>query len=49
MEKIGNIPKIKDLGLPEDAEMAINCEWYVLLLYLSSMRESADKIRCFFD
>ncbi|GAA5842107.1 hypothetical protein JCM5353_001112 [Sporobolomyces roseus] len=27
MEKIGNIPKIKDLGLPDDAEMAINCEW----------------------
>ncbi|BGO99582.1 Hexokinase-2 [Rhodotorula toruloides] len=27
MEKIGNIPKIKDLGLPEDAQMAINCEW----------------------
>ncbi|GAA6063106.1 hypothetical protein JCM10212_002628 [Sporobolomyces blumeae] len=27
MEKIGNITKIKELGLPEDAEMAINCEW----------------------
>ncbi|GAA5933728.1 hypothetical protein JCM1841_002810 [Sporobolomyces salmonicolor] len=27
MEKIGNITKIKDLNLPEDAEMAINCEW----------------------
>ncbi|BGP25508.1 hexokinase [Rhodotorula toruloides] len=27
MEKIGNIPKIKELGLPEDAQMAINCEW----------------------
>ncbi|GAA6002926.1 uncharacterized protein JCM10292_001377 [Rhodotorula paludigena] len=27
MEKVANIPKIKDLGLPEDAEMAINCEW----------------------
>ncbi|TNY17550.1 hexokinase-domain-containing protein [Rhodotorula diobovata] len=27
MERVGNIPKIKDLGLPEDALMAINCEW----------------------
>jgi len=27
MEKIGNIHKIKNLGLPDDAEMAINCEW----------------------
>lgn len=27
MEKVGNIPKIKDAGLPDDAEMIINCEW----------------------
>jgi len=27
MEKVGSIPKIKHLGLPDDAEMAINCEW----------------------
>ncbi|SGZ27055.1 BQ5605_C025g10040 [Microbotryum silenes-dioicae] len=27
MEKISAITKIKDLGLPPDAEMAINCEW----------------------
>ncbi|SCZ90415.1 BZ3500_MvSof-1268-A1-R1_Chr9g10825 [Microbotryum saponariae] len=27
MEKISAITKIKDLGLPSDAEMAINCEW----------------------
>ncbi|KAG8746284.1 hexokinase A [Ceratobasidium sp. 414] len=27
MEKIGSIPKIRNLGLPDDAEMAINCEW----------------------
>ncbi|BGP49189.1 hexokinase [Rhodotorula kratochvilovae] len=27
MEKVGNIPKIADLGLPADAQMAINCEW----------------------
>ncbi|MBW0545789.1 hypothetical protein O181_085504 [Austropuccinia psidii MF-1] len=27
MEKISNIPKITSLGLPPDAEMAINCEW----------------------
>ncbi|CAH7666155.1 hexokinase [Phakopsora pachyrhizi] len=27
MEKISNIPKIASLGLPQDAEMAINCEW----------------------
>ncbi|KAK4054274.1 hexokinase [Microbotryomycetes sp. JL201] len=27
MEKISAIPKIKDLNLPGDAEMAINCEW----------------------
>jgi len=27
MEKIGNIPKLKHLGLPPDDLMAINCEW----------------------
>ena len=27
MERIGHIPKIKSLGLDDDAEMAINCEW----------------------
>lgn len=27
VEKVKNIPKIKDLGLPEEAEIAINCEW----------------------
>ncbi|KAF8527774.1 hexokinase [Gautieria morchelliformis] len=27
MEKVGNIDKIKNLGLPPDHEMAINCEW----------------------
>ncbi|KAK0531738.1 hexokinase [Tilletia horrida] len=27
MEHISEIPKIKHLGLPEDAEMAINCEY----------------------
>jgi hexokinase len=27
MEKVGNIEKIKNLGLPPDQEMAINCEW----------------------
>ncbi|KAG0152504.1 hypothetical protein CROQUDRAFT_649931 [Cronartium quercuum f. sp. fusiforme G11] len=27
MEKIANIPKVAHLGLPPDAEMAINCEW----------------------
>jgi hexokinase len=28
--QIGNIPKLKHLGLPDDAEMAINCEWVSL-------------------
>jgi hexokinase len=27
MEKVGNIEKIKHLGIPADQEMAINCEW----------------------
>lgn len=27
MEKVGNIDKIKKLGIPPDQEMAINCEW----------------------
>lgn len=27
MEKVGKIGKIKDLGIDEEAEMAINCEW----------------------
>jgi hypothetical protein len=35
MERIGNIPKIKDLGLPEDELMAINCEWCVSLSLFS--------------
>jgi hypothetical protein len=26
MEKLSNIPKLKHLGLPDDVEMAINCE-----------------------
>ena len=27
MEKVGNIPKIKHLNLPADAEIAINCKF----------------------
>ena len=27
MEKVSEITKINDLGLPGDAMMAINCEW----------------------
>ncbi|KAG8852531.1 hexokinase A [Tulasnella sp. 330] len=27
MEKVGNIPKMKHLGIPDDELMAINCEW----------------------
>lgn len=27
METVANIPKIQNLGLPADQEMAINCEW----------------------
>lgn len=27
VEKVKNIPKIKHLGLPDDADLAINCEW----------------------
>ena len=27
MENIGDIPKIKNLGLDDSAQMAINCEW----------------------
>ncbi|KIY69002.1 hexokinase [Cylindrobasidium torrendii FP15055 ss-10] len=27
MERVGDIPKIKNLGIDDDAEMAINCEW----------------------
>ncbi|GAA5979702.1 hypothetical protein JCM11641_004058 [Rhodosporidiobolus odoratus] len=27
MEKVGNITKIADLGLPVEEQMAINCEW----------------------
>lgn len=27
MERVGNIPKIANLGIDPDAEMAINCEW----------------------
>ncbi len=27
MEKVGNIEKIHSLGIDENAEMAINCEW----------------------
>jgi hexokinase len=31
MEKIGNVPKLKHLGLPDDSEMAINCEVCLIL------------------
>lgn len=27
MERVGNIPKIANLGIDPDAQMAINCEW----------------------
>lgn len=27
MEKIGDIPKLADLGLDPNGEIAINCEW----------------------
>ena len=27
MERVGSIPKIKNLGIDDDANMAINCEW----------------------
>ncbi|KAG8892006.1 hexokinase A, partial [Tulasnella sp. 403] len=27
MEKVGNIPKMRHLGIPDDCLMAINCEW----------------------
>lgn len=27
MERVGDIEKIKDLGIDDDAEIAINCEW----------------------
>ena len=27
METVKNIPKLKDLGFADDAEIAINCEW----------------------
>ena len=27
MERVGDIPKIKNLGIDDEAAMAINCEW----------------------
>ena len=27
MERVGDIPKIKNLGIDDEAQMAINCEW----------------------
>ncbi|TFY78891.1 hypothetical protein EWM64_g5127 [Hericium alpestre] len=30
MERVGNIPKIKHLGIDDDVEMAINCEWKLI-------------------
>jgi len=27
MERVGNIPKMKNFGIDDDAEIAINCEW----------------------
>lgn len=27
MERVGDIPKLKNLGIDDDAEIAINCEW----------------------
>jgi hexokinase len=36
MEHISGIPKIKNLGLDNNADMAINCEW-VRVFLLSSI------------
>jgi hexokinase len=27
MERVGDVPKMKSLGIDDDAEIAINCEW----------------------
>jgi hexokinase len=27
MERVGDIPKMKNLGIDDEAQMAINCEW----------------------
>lgn len=32
MERVGDIPKIKNLGIDDEAQMAINCEWVYDLL-----------------
>ena len=34
MERVGDIPKIKNLGIDDDAQMAINCEWVRISLLL---------------
>ena len=37
MERIGSIPKIKNLGCDDNDEMAINCEWVHLCLLLLTL------------
>ena len=32
MERIGDIPKLKNLGVDDDATMAINCEWVCVFI-----------------
>lgn len=32
MERVGDIPKLKNLGVDDDATMAINCEWVCVFI-----------------
>ena len=37
MERVGSIPKIKNLGIDDDATMGINCEWVGVPTQMSSL------------
>jgi hexokinase len=33
MERVGEVHKIKNLGIDDEAQMAINCEWVCLFIH----------------
>lgn len=45
MEKVGNIPKMKHLNLPDDAEIAINCAGASGMAATADLRRRVGRLR----
>ncbi|KAF7340276.1 Phosphotransferase [Mycena venus] len=45
MERVGDIPKIKNLGIDDEAEMGINCEWVRSLRFVRARAPTEDEVR----